>query len=65
MDIRAKERGDGGRTVPPTIRMTAVMFLDADDVIAKKWFFRRFRAVWSDDHQPSIFEGYTEPILLM
>ena len=36
MDIRAKERGDGGRTVPPTIRMTAVIFLDADDVIAKK-----------------------------
>ena len=35
MDVRAKERGDGGRTVPPTIRMTAVMFLEADDVIAK------------------------------
>jgi len=35
MDIRAKERGDGGRPVPTTIRMTAVMFLDADGMIAK------------------------------
>ena len=35
MDSRAKERGDGGRTVPTTVRMTAVMFLDADGMIAK------------------------------
>ena len=35
MDGRPKERGEGGRTVPTTIRMTAVMFWDADDVIAK------------------------------
>jgi len=35
MDIRSKERGDGGRTVPMTIRMTAVMFLDADGMITK------------------------------
>ena len=35
MDIRAKERGDGGRTVPTTVRMTTVMFLDADGMIAK------------------------------
>jgi hypothetical protein len=35
MDIRAKERGDGGCTVPTTVRMTAVMFLDADGMIAK------------------------------
>src|SRR5215470_7516969 len=35
MDIRAKERGDGGRTVPATARLTAVMFLNADGMIAK------------------------------
>ena len=35
MDICPKERGDGGRPVPTTIRMTAVMFLDADGMIAK------------------------------
>ena len=35
MDIRPKERGDGGSTVPTTVRMTAVMFLDADGMIAK------------------------------
>jgi hypothetical protein len=35
MDIRAKERSDGGRTVPTTARLTAVMFLDADGMIAK------------------------------
>jgi hypothetical protein len=35
MDIRPKERGDGGHTVPTTIRMTTVMFLDADSMIAK------------------------------
>ena len=35
MDIRPKERGDGGGTVPTTVRMTTVMFLDADSMIAK------------------------------
>ena len=35
MDIRSKERGDGGRTVPTIIRLTAGMFLDADGMIAK------------------------------
>ena len=35
MDIRPKERCDGGRTVPVTVRLTAVMFLEADSVIAK------------------------------
>ena len=35
MDIRSKERGDSGRTVPTTVRMTTVMFLDADGMIAK------------------------------
>ena len=35
MDIRAKERGDGGRAVPTTVRMTAMMFLDTDGMIAK------------------------------
>ena len=35
MDIRAKERGDGRGTVPTTARLTAVMFLDADGMIAK------------------------------
>jgi hypothetical protein len=35
MDIRPKERGDGGRTMPTTVRMTAVMFLDTDGMIAK------------------------------
>src|SRR5215510_410411 len=34
MDVRPKERGDGGRTVPTTIRMTAVIFLDANGRIA-------------------------------
>ena len=35
MDIRAKERGDGGRSVPTAVRMTAGMFLEADGMIAK------------------------------
>ena len=35
MDIRSKERWDGRSTVPTTVRMTAVMFLDADGMIAK------------------------------
>ena len=35
MDIRPKERFDGGRTVPVTVRLTAVMFLEADSMIAK------------------------------
>ena len=35
MDIRAKERGDGGCTVPTTVGMTTMMFLDADGMIAK------------------------------
>ena len=35
MDIRSKERGDGGRTVPTTVGMTTMMFLDADGMIAK------------------------------
>ena len=35
MDIRSKERGDSGRTVPTTVRMTTVMFSDADGMIAK------------------------------
>jgi hypothetical protein len=35
VDIRPKERGDRGRSLPTTIRMTAGMFLDADGMIAK------------------------------
>jgi hypothetical protein len=35
MDIRSKERGDGGRSVPTAVRMTAGMFLEADGMIAK------------------------------
>src|SRR5207302_3298271 len=35
MNIRAKERGDRGRTVPTAAGLTAVMFLDADGMIAK------------------------------
>ena len=35
MDIRSKERGDGGRAVPTAVRMAAGMFLDADGMIAK------------------------------
>src|SRR5215813_13835769 len=35
MDIRTKERGDGGRSVPTAGRMTTGMFLDADGMIAK------------------------------
>src|SRR5215470_15292484 len=35
MDIRAKERGDGGRSVPTAFLMTAGMFLEADGMIAK------------------------------
>ena len=35
MDIRPKERCDGGSTVPTTVWMTAVMFLDADGMIAE------------------------------
>ena len=35
MDIRPKERGDRGRTLPTTVRMTAVMLLDTDRRLAK------------------------------
>ena len=35
MDIRPKERGDRGRSLPTTRRMIAAMFLDADGMIAK------------------------------
>jgi hypothetical protein len=35
VDIRPKERGDRGRSLPTTSRMTAAMFLDADGMIAK------------------------------
>ena len=35
MDIRAKERGDGGRTVPTTVGLATAMFWDADGMIAK------------------------------
>ena len=35
MDIRVKERSDGGRPVPTTARLTAGMFLDADGMIAQ------------------------------
>jgi hypothetical protein len=35
MDIRSKERGDGGRTVPTTVELATAMFLDADGMIAK------------------------------
>jgi len=35
MDTRPKERFNGGRTVPTTVRAPAVMFLDADGMIAK------------------------------
>src|SRR5437763_16939700 len=34
MNIRSKERGDGGCTVPTAAGLTAVMFLDADGMIA-------------------------------
>ena len=35
MDIRPKERCDGGRPVPTAVGLTAVMFLDANGMIAK------------------------------
>ena len=35
MDIRPKDRFDGGRTVLTTVRLTAEMFLNADGMIAK------------------------------
>src|SRR5262249_1696726 len=35
MDIGAKNRGKGGRTLPTTIRMTATVFLETDLMIAE------------------------------
>ena len=30
------------------------------DLLREHRFFRRFRAAWSDEHRPGIFEGKTE-----
>jgi hypothetical protein len=35
MDIGAKNRGNGGKTLPTTIRMTAAVFLETDLMVAE------------------------------
>src|SRR5215470_1251041 len=35
MDIGAKNRGNGGKTLPTTIRMTATVFLETDLMVAE------------------------------
>src|SRR5215470_5915752 len=58
MDVRAKERGDGGRTVPRTTRITTVMFLDANDMIAKN----RMK-IDSIASLPGFMMAFEEPVL--